>query len=146
MQDLAVQFYFLGSGLAPSGEATWADDGEVITFIGTGFSYDPKQDAALVHGHGSNQPTGTRKGAISYEWSFDALYTNDAYTVAAATTKKLSEFVEDEVGFFAMRIDLGDSIKVFEYCSVTGTPMKVGEGEALTISLSGVAEVLTTEA
>lgn len=141
MKDLILKIYQdpTNPGIAPTDWAT----GLTLTCIATGFNCDTKQDAALVHGQGSNKPVGTRIGVITHEWSIDALYTDDTYNMGSAL--KLSQFLEDEgIGFFAMQATLGAETKVLTYCTVTGVPQKVGEGEGLTISLSGLAEDVET--
>lgn len=140
LKDVVVKIYRDGStpGIAPG---NWSSGSEIVA-VATGFSFNPKQDCALVHGQGSNQPVATRRGAISYEWSIDALYTNNTY--AFGSSYKLSQLIEQEVGFFAMCITNGAETKVLTYCSLTGTPMKVSEGEALSCNLEGIAESVTT--
>lgn len=140
MKDVVIKFY--KDAVTPGVVPTAWSSGVTLTCIATGVSIDEKQDAALVHGQGSNQPVGTRVGVITYEWSIDALYTNDAYSLGSSL--KLSQLIESEMGFFAMQIADGGDTKVLTYCTVTGTPMKVGEGEGLTISLSGIAEAVAT--
>jgi hypothetical protein len=140
MKDVAIKIYRDTStpGIAP---ANWSS-GLALACVATGFSYSPKQDAALVHGQGSNQPVATRKGVITYEWTIDALYTNDTYAMGSAL--KLSQFIESEMGFFAMQIIDGADTKVFTYVSLTSTPQKISEGEALSCNMEGIAEAVAT--
>lgn len=140
MKDVTIKIYRdpTTPGIAPS---NWSTGLELVC-VATGFSFNPKQDIALVHGQGSNQPVGTRKGVISYEWSIDALYTNNTYSMGSAM--KLGQMIELEMGFFAMQITSGADTKVLTYCSLSGTPEKVSEGEALSCNLEGLAEAVIT--
>lgn len=137
LKDVSIYFYKSPTtpGVAP---ADW-NSGNVLRAIATGFTLDIKQDAALVHGQGTRFPVGTRVGAVSYEWSIDAIYTNDTYSTIG-TGVALGQFIEAEAGFFSIKVVAGPETKILTYCTVTGSPVKVTEGECVTCSVSGVAE------
>lgn len=144
LRDVVIRFYrdSLIPGKAPS---SWGDANYIFKAIATGFTLTTKQDAGLIHGQGSRFPVATRIGEVSYEWSIDCIYTNDVYS-NMGTGLKLDQFIEADVGYFAMQVtvlDLAGSpidSRVFTFCTITEIPFKVSEGECVTCSLSGLAE------
>lgn len=144
--DVVIYFDATTPGIAPDGETkTWADDGESVFAVGTGFKFGTKKDASLVHGGSDAEAVGTRVGKVTREWSFDSLYTNDMY---GGNTMKLRQFADGDVGMFAMQITTGAAADaeydapVFTYCTCTDAQVTAG-GDGLTISMSGICEMIT---
>lgn len=143
LRDVTVTLY--KDAVTPGKAPTSWSSGNVLRAIATGFTLTTKQDAALIHGQGSRFPIATRIGEVSYEWSIDAIYTNDTYATMGSGLK-LDQFIEADVGYFAMKIEVlnlaGSPIdtRVLTYCTITEIPFKVAEGECVTCSLSGLAE------
>lgn len=144
LNDCDVEIYIdaTNPGIAPDGTtSTWADDGSSIFAIGTGWKYGTKKEATLVNGPTENgEPVGTRVGNVTRDWSFDSVYTNDTY---GGNTKKLSQFADGDVGMFAMRIAVGTADEtILEYCTCTSAEV-TGGSDGLTISMSGIHEVMS---
>lgn len=141
---------------APSATSTaWEDSGSVL-FVGTNFKSGASTEVTNKNGLGQQRPYATKQGYVGYTFSFDHLYTADAYPDDHSTTPVQYDPLEliDNGLVLDLRVQLLDGIGedsastadiyiVLAGCNVESSDFEVGVDSDASGSMSGKAESRT---